>query len=290
MKQYFSYFKFLFITLGVVAVLTGLVGIIHMTTSGNYTRYNSEAPDQRVFDYADVLSDEEEENLEELIAKRESQIGCDIVLVIIDASLYDLYGITEDTDSNWEYVMMNYADDFYDQNNYGFNKVHGDGALILHNWNPVEKGSWLSTCGRVMDHYTYSMIDDVTDELYGISKSEAYQSYRAAIEVIYREMAGKNSGIQLNAFVLFIISAVAAGIFIGTHMKVKEGDKTTTASTYVENGSVKFNVQKDELINKFVTSRRIETSSGSGGGGHSGGAGSHHSSGGVSHGGGGRRG
>ena len=42
---------------------------------------------QRVFDSADVLSDKEEKKLEELIARREKQTGCDIVLVTLCESL-----------------------------------------------------------------------------------------------------------------------------------------------------------------------------------------------------------
>lgn len=287
MKQYISYFKWLFIILGIVAALTGGIGLVHLLTdNGNYVRTNHDAPSQRVYDYADVLSDKEEEKLENMIAKYEPQIGCDIVLVVIDESLYEKYGIVEDTDYNWRFVMMNYADDFYDNNLYGYNKAYGDGALILHSWNSVEKGTWLSTSGKVEDHYTDYMIDDVLDQLEGISEWEAYMSYESAINIIYREMAGKNS--SLHPFILFIIAVVSAAIFIGTHIKEKEGDKTTIATTYVENGSVRFNVVRDELVNRFVTSRKIESSSSSGG--HSGGSGHHTSSGGHSHGGGGRRG
>lgn len=289
MKQYFSYFKFWFIILGIMAVLTGVVSI--MNNMGSYSRKNSEAPSRRVYDYADVLSDSEENKLEKLIAKREVKIGCDIVLVTIDESLYEKYGYTEDTDENWEDCMMNFADDFYDENNYGFNRVHGDGVLLLDNWYQGEKGSWLSTCGRVYEHYTYYMIDDVLDAVYAKVESSPYQAYRAYIETVYKEMSGKTAKIELKILPLFLISFVAAAIFIMLHLKTKAGTKTTAMSTYVENGSIRFNVKRDDLVNKFVTSRVIPRNTGgsSGGSSRSGGSGGHRSSGGVSHGGGGRR-
>lgn len=287
MKKYFSYFKFLFIILGILAVLTAGASLVSRLNT--YVRKNSEAPVRRVYDYAEVLTEKEEDKLAQLIAKRETQTGCDIVIVTINESLYKKYGITEDTDRNWESCMMQFADDFYDENNFGYDRVHGDGVLLLHNWYPAEKGSWLSTCGRALDRYTRSMVDNVLDDVYTKAKRSPYQAYRSYIENVYRDMSGKGR-INLNPLILLVISVVAAGIFIATHMKSKEGEKTTAASTYVENNSVRFRTQRDELVNKFVTTRVIPRNTGSGGGGHSGGAGGHVSSGGVSHGGGGRRG
>ena len=286
MKGYFSYFKFLFITLGVVALLTAGVGITRLLEGGN-VRVNMQAPSQRVYDYGDVLSDSEEDKLTELIEKRQLQIGCDIVLVTVNESLYSKYGITEDTNSNWEYAMMNYADDFYDQMEFGFDKVHGDGVLLLDNWYQGEEGSWLSTCGKVYNHYNARMVDKVLDDVYNLVDDSPYRAYVAYVEDIYKEMAGVGGGININPFIILALAVFAAGFFIIIHLRGKEGKKTTVASTYVENGSVRFNVKRDELVNKFVTSRVIPQNTGSSSsGGRSGG---HTSSGGVSHGGGGRR-
>lgn len=292
MKQYFSYFKIWFIVLGVLAVITGVAAFVNRLDN---TRGNYQAPDERVYDYADVLTDSEEEQLRELIADREARIGCDIVLVTINESVLERYGYTQNTDSNWEYCMRAYADDFYDENKFGYNKAfEGDGVLLLDNWYEgeygSEKGSWLSTSGKVYQRYSSRMIDSVLDDVYYLVDSSPYRAYRAYIEDIYHEMSNDNSaGSAMNPFALFIIALVVAAIFICTHLKVKEGVKTTVASTYVENGSVRFNVKRDKLVNKFVTSRVIQTSSGGGGGSHSGGGGGHRSSSGASHGGGGRR-
>lgn len=287
MKQFFSYFKFLFIILGILAVVTGVTGAVQLM-SGSYIRKNSGAPSERVYDYADVLSDAEEEKLVKLIEKREKQIGCDIVLVTINESLYEKYGVTEDTDANWEACITRYAEDFYIDNGYGYNLPgeDGDGALLLHNWYPGEKGLHLAHGGRVWDHYSDGMIADVLDEVYYKAKESPYRAYRLYIEDMYREMSGKSSKINLNPFLLFVIAIVSAGIFVGTHIKSKEGQKTTVPSTYVENGSVRFHVQRDELVNKFVTSRVIPQNTSSGG--RSGGGG--RSSGGSRMGGGSRRG
>lgn len=241
-------------------------------------------PLQRVYDEADVLTASEEEKLEELIAKREKQIGCDIVLVTINESILDG---KEDVGKNWENGMMNYADDFYDENKFGYDKVHGDGVLLLDNWYEGEKGSWLSTCGRVYKKFSTRMIDDVIDDVFKQVEKSPYKAYCAYINDIYKEMSsGAKAG--LHPLVLFLIAVVAAVIFVFTHLKGKIGEKTTNSSTYVQEGSVKFLVKNDTLVNKFVTSRVIPKNTG-GSSGSSGGGGGHTSSGGVSHGGGGGR-
>lgn len=290
MKQFFSYFKILFIILGVLAVITCVVTVTHPRE--NYVRGNSDAPSKRVYDFADALTDEEEEKLESLIAKRESQVGCDFVILTINESVLAKYGMTENSDSNWEFCMQSFADDFYDQNNFGFDEVHGDGTLLLYNWCDdgiygSEMGTHFSTCGRVYRHYTTSMVDEVMKDVYDNIHSDPYRAFELYVEDVYREMLSADGHVTISIFPLFVISVIAALIFVLTHLKSKEGDKTTVSSTYVENGSVKFNERREDLVNKFVTSRVIPSSSGGSGGG---GAGGHSSSGGVSHGGGSRRG
>lgn len=289
MKQYFSYFKWMFLILGGLALITGFVGVANLLMPDKiYDRQNNAAPKERVFDYAEVLTDAQERDLEALIEKRESQIGCDIVVVTINQSLYDIYGITEDTDWNWEWSITEFAETFYINKGYGFNVAgeNGDGALLLHNYDPVEKGLHLTHGGRVWNHYSDEMVSDVLDKVYYKAKISPYEAYKYYIENMYEEMSGKAAKLNLPPVVLFIIAVIAAAIFIATHLKSKEGEKTTTSSTYVENNSVQFKVKTDELINKYVTSRVIQTSSSSGGSRSGGGR----SSGGSRMGGGSRRG
>ena len=90
MKEYFKYFRWVFIVIAVLAIvlaaIKGAQGLAAIT--GSHERTNAECTTtQRVFDYADVLTDREEKKLESLIAKREKQTGCDIVLVTLYESL-----------------------------------------------------------------------------------------------------------------------------------------------------------------------------------------------------------
>ena len=144
-RQYFKYFRIWFIITGVFVVLGvffGISSLLARKEEDTSVRQNTSAPQERVYDYAEVLTADEEQSLREYIAQKEALIQADIVLVTIK----------EDVESGaygWESAMMNYADDFYDQKLYGYDKVHGNGVLLLDNWYDGQAGSWLSTCGIV---------------------------------------------------------------------------------------------------------------------------------------------
>lgn len=294
MKAYFKYFRWLFLIVLVLAAAYVGVYFLHNALDGGAKRGNNQAPTQRVYDFADKLTDEEESRLEALIAEREAQIHCDLVVVTLNEPIlsYGGYEDRDNTNANWNTSMRNYADDFYDDNNFGYDKVHGDGALLLDNWFLAgtaysQAGTWLSTCGRVYEHYTTGMVNRVLDDVTDNVDSSPYRAYKTYVENIYQEMSGKK-GINIPWFIVILIPAVVAGYFIALHIKPKEGKKTTGASTYLDKNNVVCHVQKDELVNTTLTSRKIESSSGSSGGSH-GRSGGHVSRGGVHHGGGGRR-
>ena len=81
--QYLKYFKVWFIAFAVVLVLTIITFIGNLEVKSN-DRNNDQAPIERVYDYANVLSDTEEQQLRDLIAIKEIEIECDIVLVTIN--------------------------------------------------------------------------------------------------------------------------------------------------------------------------------------------------------------
>ncbi len=279
-KQYLKYFRIWFIALGILAVVfLALKGA--STLKPGVGRGNNAAPAERVFDNADVLTDEEEQKLRDYIAECEEKYHIDLVLVTINQDVESL--------GYWDTVMMNQADDFYDQNNYGYNKIHGDGALLLDNWYEDEygsqAGSWLSTCGSVYNKMGNYEINQVVDAVYDRVESNPYAAYKAYIDTTCEIM---NSGsLKLPWLLILIAPIVIAVIYASAHLVQSKAKDTTTAKTYVENGKYTVTDSRDDFIRKNVVSRRIETSSS--GGVRSGGGGGHRSGGGVRHGGGGRR-
>lgn len=122
MREYFRYFKWLYIILAAVALLAAVLHIGHwgLAKTLNYQRTNTEClTDERVFDGAGVLSDKEEEKLRRLIAKREKQTGCDIVLVTLNESLKEYARAIEPGVISEEYVRV-YAEQSWENMGFGY--------------------------------------------------------------------------------------------------------------------------------------------------------------------------
>lgn len=288
MKDWLKYFKMWFIICGGIILVLAIAAILGRNSGKDkeVERVNLVCTEtERVFDYADVLTPEEEDSLRELIAEREKQTRCDIVLVTMNESLED-YAKQYDSSAYGSDWAMIKADNFYDEYGFGWNKYQesddGDGVLLLDNWYRESDGkvhTWLSTSGRAMNIYSSEMISNLLDQVYNYIETSPYEAYKAYVNTFYEDMTGE---IIIPWFMVFIIPTIVAILFICVNMSGKEGRKTTKASTYVEGSGANFKVRSDQFIGRTVTQRQIPQSSGSSGGG-----GAHVSAGGHSHGGGG---
>ncbi len=134
-------------------------------------RGNTKSPEERVYDYADILTDEEEDMLREYIASCEEQDAMDIVIVILDD---DIEG---EMDMDWDDAMQEYAEAFYDDNKYGYDKPGGDGVLLLDNWYSGQAGSWITTSGRMADEYSQEYLNTVFDVMFNVIEEDPYEAY-----------------------------------------------------------------------------------------------------------------
>lgn len=141
-------------------------------------RENTESPEERVFDYADVLTDEEEELLREYIAAYEDRCAMDIVIVILDED------IEEEMDADWEDAMQEYAEDFYDDNKFGYDEPYGDGVLLLDNWYSGQAGSWITTSGRLADEYSQEDLDMIFDVMFSQIEEDPFTAYSSFVYMI----------------------------------------------------------------------------------------------------------
>lgn len=303
-RQYLHYFRFWFLGIGILAVACVVMLVLDRTRQ--VPRTNQEAPKERVYDYADVLTDSEEADLREYIAKMEGKLHIDIVLVTFSQSVegadagqvtlgpspgggevreqYDLRS------ADWEQNMQDLADDFWDRNRFGYNEgFEGDGVLLLHNWYEGQNGEHLSTSGRVEKRFSLYDIDEVlyaVDEYYD---TDPYRAYRAYVEEVCRRMDDSLS-LPFSWGLVVVLPIIVAAFYAISGASQKKAENTVAVNAYVAGGRPEIRNKEDSLIRRNVVTRKIETDSGGGGGGgHSGGGGHHTSSGGASHGGGSHR-
>ncbi len=276
--QYLKYFAVWFVILGIALVFF----IVSAVKKADVGRTNEKAPAERVYDYAEVLTFEEEEQLRAYIAECQDKARMDIIVVTIK----------EDVQSQgyWETVMNGKADDFYDYNSYGYNKVYGDGILLLDNYYEGQMGTVTSTCGAVYEAFGDYENDLILDAVYRYIETDPYEAYRAFVSEstsLMRQHRNPISGNFIFVVLALVIPPIVAAIFAVVKMNPRKAKDTTKPNTYVQGGQGRMNVSTDNFIRNNVVKVRIQTESS---GGSSGGrGGSRTSSSGVRHGGGSRR-
>ena len=187
-------------------------------------------------------------------------------------------------------VIGDYADDFYDYNDFGVG-VNKNGLLFLIDMD--NRKMWISTTGKAIEIYNDKRIDAILDYTYDkISKKDYSGCAEQFIKyATYFAKKGRNGGdtiISTSKMIKssLICSSIATAIFIiigvCSHRKPQ---KNREASKYISK-PLKLTEQTDQFLDKHVSqTRRVESSSSSG---ESSGSSTHSGSSGTSHGGGGR--
>lgn len=249
-----------------------------------YTAPVVEDNSARVYDMADVLTEEEESKLEDKIQKAQEKRGYNIVVVT--------------TDDN-PTLPETYADDFWDANGFG-----PDGILFLLDMG--NRQQWISTAGVCLgpideeefaqlkgqekrDIYTEYDIESILDFTTGPASDGDY--YKCFVEFInevknHGDLMAKLVPTPLSVLISLVLAAIVfAGLLI-TH-KSAAPDNQGVISVKVN----AFNVGHHNamFLGARTSQRRIQKDKSSGGGGSGGmGGGAHMSGGGTMHGGGGR--
>ena len=250
---------------------------------------------EKVYDFADLFSDQEEKEIFEKVKN------------YIELSNYDLAVVT--INENNKYSEVEYADDFYDYNNFGFNDSR-DGMLFLIDMD--NRRIYISTTGYAIKMYDDYRIDMIIDAGYTDLKNAKYAS--CILEMIDESVYYYNMGIPSSNEHLIIdgdnvyyervpmslsqkllITFASSGVitlivslimYFKTRLKIKVGN---LQSYFINAKNMQSN---DQFLRSAVTRVPIHDSSSSSGGGgsSSGGGGSsfHSSSSGSFHGGGGR--
>lgn len=275
-----------------------LLCLMILTIVGVACGFDSAA--QKVYDDADLLSDTEEETLKEFTAAAQ-RAEQDLIVVTTADSLGK--------------SAMAYADDFYDEHGFGYEKTNGSGVLFLIDMDNRE--IYISTAGTAIEQYTDMEIDRTLDRLMApMADGDYYGACTEFIQAAEECLTGGDTAqnghydadtdrfvekeqiplwkqalapqrLFANFMVALVISAVAV-FFIGRKRKTK---MSVGNHTYLKNGRVSYRERSDRFTHTTVVTRHIPKDNIGSGGGHSSGGGfssSHVSSGGHSHGGGGR--
>lgn len=224
---------------------------------------------EKVYDFADLFTDEEEQQLYTKITNYINEYNLDLAVVTIDEN---------------NKTPREYADDFYDYND--FNQQGG----ILFLIDMDNRKIYMSTTGQAIKMYNDYRINTALDEVYTYMSDEEYyegtSSYidkisnyaKEGIPTSNKEEKSLTSSIFMSLLIGLIGTAIIMAILIFKNKMVK---KATTAREYLNKNSIKIQNMGEILISSNTTKHEIDHSS-SGSSTHTGSSGSSHGGGGHS--------
>lgn len=252
-----------------------------------------------VIDSADLLSGQERIALEDTAQALRDQYEMDVVILTIDS----LNGKS----------AQDYADDYYDDNGYGYGPDYSGILFLL----AMEEREWyISTCGEAIYAFTDYGIEQIGETVVPfLSLGQYYDGFATFLDTVpayfdaynngrpvdgyadysgdyyhgERETVVHYQGKSINPFfpalVIGLISALVTILIMRASMNTKR--KQHSAGDYLKPGSYHLRTHHDMFLYSNVSKVRRQQNNGSGS--HGGGSSVHRSSGGRSHGGGGGR-
>lgn len=258
------------------AVLLSVIAVLPVSAAGDLPR---------LVDDADLLSDSEEVELIGKLDEISERQQLDVVVVTVNS----LEGTS----------VVDYADDFYDNNGYGFGEA-GDGILFLIS---MEEREWhISTKGYAitvftdagLDYMTQWIVSDLSDGEYATAFT-TYADYcdryitQAATGLPYdvdnlpREPFPFFTMLLVCLAIAFVIAFIVTAVMKGQLKSVYSQSK---ADDYIKSGSMELTKKNDLFLYRHVDRReRPKENSSSSTGRSSGGSTTHTSSSGARHGG-----
>lgn len=248
---------------------------------------------KKIYDFAELLTEEEEQKLYEMASDYISKYNMDMVLVTINENPYGLS----------ERSTELYAQDFYDYNNFGIGNTY-DGIIFLIDMS--NRYPYISTTGEAILTYDDERVDAMHDSAYDyLASAEYYKAFEAYVEKASNYAASgvpesnkyycidkdgeyykcKSEPKKVNWLVTILASCFGSFVPLLIHLRKYRGIKlATNANSYLK--STVMTNESDTFLTTFTTRTRRSSDSG----GHSGGGSSiSRGSSGRSHGGGGGR-
>lgn len=229
------------------------------------------ANDAKVVDDADILTQTQIADLEKEAQALVKEHSMDVVILTVRG--------TNGKD------IMEYADDYFDDNGYGIGSKASGVILVL---DMSGREWWLSTCGDTIDALTdygqEKLMDEVVPYFSDGDYYGGFHTYLGQLDVYFDAYERGEPIDRGTNYFLVIAVALVVGALVGwiTILVMKSGMKTTRpqsgASEYIKEGSFKLVRQRDIYLYSHTSKVKKAESSSSG-------SSTHRSSSGRSHGG-----
>ncbi len=253
---------------------------------------------EKIYDFSDVLTDDEEAEIKEYVDKFISVTKMDLVI------LFDSVPYTYD-ERNAEYAV-----DFYDYNNFGIDYDSYSGVILFRNTYDMDPYYGIYNTGIAQQYFPEERYDATLDKIYNYFVNRNYvRGIKLFIDdfINYYELGipddYKDSYLDENGFLIVpnrfnppiavaaIISLAVTGITMGVLVsKNKMVKKLNNANDYIDANSMKYEHKESHLVSSNTVRHYHPPHESSGGGSFGGSSHSFGGSSGIGHSGGGRHG
>ncbi len=187
-----------------LTVWIAVIGIKTGLGSGAERTNPRQAGTERVYDYADMLTDSQQQALEQRISQAEQAIHADIVVVILDESLEEkypdlYYNSWDETDAYTG--IRRYAESFWNENGFGWNKPgdEGNGIIMVDN------------IYRESNGYVYNWVAGAGDLRYSVGNTACQKLSQAFTDRLPMGDMPQYSDTYADALMEFVADCVRTG-------------------------------------------------------------------------------
>ena len=225
----------------------------------------------KVYDYANILTADEENEI------------YDDIISFIEKYNIDMVFLTDSFSYSEEIQNDDFAQDFYDYNDFGINYEHYDGVIIFRNANPSDPYYLVRFFGDAQLYYNQTRLDVLLDDIYSLFHSDKYVlGMKKVISIISsdidRGIPESNSNKYVDNMGILrsyyrvpmipclicssIITLISMIILVAKNKMVR---KATTASEYMNKNSITYSQHTDQFTHSHTTHYTVSSSSGGGG-------------------------
>lgn len=241
---------------------------------------------EKIYDFADLFNNSEEDNLFSQIANFSKQTNLDLAIVTVDY--------------NNKHNSAMYADDFYDYNAFGLGDDHR-GLLFLIDMDI--RNIYVTTTGEAINIYTDQRINNILDNVFSyMSDGKYYAGTSKFINLALSytkvnsnedskyvindngELVKDRRGIIVALIVAIVITIIVLIIMASMNNLVA---KANSSKSFLKKDTLRVKKIRDVFLGSTISKVRIDNDSSSGGHHNNGGSSIHTGSSGISHGGGG---
>lgn len=255
MKQFIKALAVFLLTVGIA----GNIPVIEAAASEPEMTEECIMPEKapRVVDEADLLEETTEKALLEKLDEISKRQECDVVVVTVDS----LGGKTP----------MEYADDFFDYNGYGFFETR-DGLLLLVSME--YRDWWISTSGFAIEAFTDAGIEYMSGKfLPALSDGkydQAFYSYAGWCDDYLTQAKTKKPydvnnmpdqqmlEVDIYTIIIFYIFGVLIAAFQAKKIKARLKPVAKRKEAVYYAGAVDLYIEQDDFVNSHTVTKKIE--------------------------------